>query len=405
MSIDLYQHQLEAIDKLQSGSILVGGVGSGKSRTSLAYYFIKECGGEVKINGQGAFKEMKRPKPLYIITTAKKRDDLEWRHEALPFLLSDSVVIDSWNNIAKYVDVKNAFFIFDEQRLVGSGTWVKSFLKIARTNNWILLTATPGDTWNDYIPVFVANGFYKNRTDFLRKHAVYNRFSKFPKVDRYTGEYHLNHFKQDISVLMPYSKPTTSHEKIIYVPHNESEFKRVMVDRWNIFEDKPVKAIGELFYLLRKVVNRDPSRLEAVKELMTRHPKLIIFYNFDYELETLRTLSELAPTAEWNGHLHQPIPSTDRWVYLVQYSAGAEGWNCIETDVTVFYSMNYSYKTMVQSAGRIDRLNTKFKDLYYYHIRSRSQIDVAIAKALKTKKNFNIASYSAKWASRENHML
>ena len=73
------------------------------------------------------------PKDLYIITTAKKRDTLEWEGELSPFLLStnpdvnlyqNKVVIDSWNNISKYKDITDAFFIFDEQRVVGSGTWV-----------------------------------------------------------------------------------------------------------------------------------------------------------------------------------------------------------------------------------------------------------------------------------------
>lgn len=399
MGINLYSHQALALDKLKTGSILCGGVGSGKSRTSIAYYFLKECKGRMKINGVGAYSPMKKPKDLYIITTAKKRDSLEWEGECVPFLISHDpklstvkLTVDSWNNIGKYVKVKNAFFIFDEQRLVGSGAWVKSFLKIVKANNWILLSATPGDTWSDYIPVFIANGFYKNRTEFLRRHAVYNRFTKYPKVERYIEEGHLNRLRNEITIIMNYEKPTISCDRPIVVSYDKESFDKVMIKRWNIYEDKPVKAIGELCYLMRKVVNSDPSRIEAVKKIIKEHPKTIIFYNFDYELEMLKDMGESLqiPTSEWNGHAHKQIPKTNKWIYLVQYTAGAEGWNCIETDTIIFYSQNYSYKIMVQSAGRIDRLNTPFKKLYYYHIRSNSVIDLAIAKAIKKKKDFNI---------------
>jgi hypothetical protein len=404
MAINLYEHQKLALEKLKSGCILCGGVGTGKSRTSLAYYFLKECEGQIKINGKGEFAEMKKPKDLYIITTAKKRDDLDWERECAPFMISTKpklsisgvkVVVDSWNNIRKYAFVKNAFFLFDEQRLIGSGTWVKAFLKIAKSNRWLLLSATPGDGWLDYVPVFIANGFYKNRTEFLRTHAVYSRFAKYPKIEKFTEEARLIRQRDMITVIMEYRKSTIPHDETIIVPFDRENFDTVMIHRWDIFKNKPVQAIAELCYLMRKVVNSDESRIKEVKKLIKKHPKVIIFYNFDYELEMLRTIGPSLgiPFGEWNGHYHQPIPQGNSWIYLVQYSAGAEGWNCIETNAIIFFSQNYSYKIMVQSAGRIDRLNTPFTDLYYYHIRSNSAIDLAISKALKKKKDFNINNF------------
>ena len=400
MTIELAEYQLTAIDKLKTGSILCGGVGSGKSRTALAYFFVKECKGTIKINGKGDYSQMKKPKNLYIITTARKRDTFEWERECGYFLLSTNkevsiggvkVVIDSWNNIGKYTNIKNSFFIFDEQRVVGSGHWVRSFLKITKKNSWILLSATPGDTWQDYIPVFVANGFYKNRTEFLRQHAVYNRFTKYPKVDHYVECGKLIKLKKQILVDMKYVRSIIINEEINIVPFDKSMLEEVYKKRWNVFEKKPIKNISELCYLMRKVVNSDPTRLPFLKKIIEKHSKVIIFYNFNYELEILRTLGYdlKIVTAEWNGHKHQLIPKTDQWLYLVQYTSGAEGWNCIDTNCIIFYSQNYSYKIMVQSAGRINRMNTPFTELYYYHIRSDSIIDLAIAKALKQKQNFN----------------
>lgn len=392
MSLDLYEHQLSAIEKLHNGSILCGGVGTGKSRTALAYYFLKIGKGELTINGAGEYKPMQVDKKLYIITTARKRDTQEWEQEFAPFLLSpDEVVIDSWNNIKKYIDVKNAFFIFDEQRVVGYGTWAKSFIKIAKQNEWILLTATPGDTWLDYIPVFIANGFYEHKSDFVRQHVVYSRYAKFPKVDRYLNTGKLIKLKNQIMVNMKYQKSTCTHKETIICDYDKATYYRIWKDRWDVYKDEPLQEISSLCYAARRCANSDPSRLLKVKELVIDHPKTIIFYNFNYELDLLKELgASLGITVkEWNGHKHEPIPNTFRWMYLVNYGAGAEGWNCIDTDTIIFYSQNYSYKTMIQAAGRIDRLNTPFVDLYYYHLRSNAPIDIGIAKALNRKQKFN----------------
>jgi len=394
MGIKLDPHQLKAIEELDSGSVLRGGVGSGKSRTALAYYYLKEGLGGLVINDKGTTKPMQKPKDLYIITTAKKRDSLDWEDEMLPFILKKDkilITVDSWNNVKKYIDVRNAFFIFDEQRAIGSGTWSKSFIKIAKKNRWILLSATPGDVWMDYVPIFVANGFYKNRSEFIREHVVYSRYAKYPKIDKYVNPGKLIKLRKQITVMMPFSRKTIPINKTIKVDYDEEDFKTVFKRRWNIYKDKPIKETSELFHTMRKVTNSDPSRLRAVKALIKKHNKVIIFYNFNYELDTLRTLSKdkSLEVAEWNGQKHEMVPTSTRWVYLVQYTAGAEGWNCITTDTIIFYSLNYSYKITNQAAGRIDRMNTPFTELYYYKLVSDSEIDKAVASALSKKRNFH----------------
>lgn len=392
--IQLRDYQTEAIEKMKNGCILCGGVGSGKSITALAYYY-KENGG---IISDRKADRMKNPLDLYIITTARKRDTLEWEDELIRFglsskeqsLYSNKVVIDSWNNIKKYAGVKDSFFIFDEQKAVGSGTWVKAFLKITKSNRWILLSATPGDTWQDYIPVFIANGFYKNRSQFVDDHIVYKRFSKFPQIDRYINTGRLIRLRNSILVDMNFARPTISHHEDIMAKYDILTYKDVVKNRWDPFNNEPIENASQFCYALRKIVNSDDSRQVAICEILEDHPKAIIFYNFDYELEILKNLA-LPDTeiAEWNGHKHQPLPESDKWIYLVQYNAGCEGWNCIKTDTIIFYSQNYSYKVMVQASGRIDRMNTPFLDLYYYHLKSVAPIDLAIARALKNKKQFN----------------
>ena len=382
MSVPLYDYQQDAVDRLKNGSILCGGVGSGKSRTSLAYYY-----------------KVARTKDLYIITTARKRDTKEWEDEVKPFDLKRKVTIDSWNNIGKYKDIVGAFFIFDEQRVVGYGAWVKSFLKITRVNEWILLSATPGDTWQDYIPVFIANGFYRNKTEFAREHIIYSRFSKYPKIDRYVNEGKLLRLRRQILVTMDFKRKTISHHEDVYVSYDIPLYKDVTRSRWDPYKNEPIPDASGLCYVWRKIVNTSEARQLALLEIFEKHPKLIVFYNFNYELDILKEMFGAyagVQVAEWNGHKHESIPTGPSWVYLVQYTAGAEGWNCITTDTIVFYSQNYSYKIRQQAAGRIDRLNTPYTDLYYYHIKSRSGIDLAISKALKEKKKFNESKY-VKW--------
>jgi len=387
MSDILYDYQRDAVNRMKNGCILCGGVGSGKSRTALAYYV----------------KSTDYKKDLYIITTARKRDTLEWQGDMCPFLLStdeklngfkNRVFVDSWNNIGKYTDVSGAFFIFDEQRVVGSGEWVKSFLKITKKNEWILLSATPGDKWEDYIPVFIANGFYKNRSEFKQEHLVYAAWAKFPKVERYLNTRRLVRLRDGILVTMDFTRPTTPHHMHEYVGYDFLRYKNVVRTR-QTEEGIPIASPTEFCLELRKIVNTDISRREKVLEIVRLKWRAIIFYNFDYEREILLNLDygEGFEVAEWNGHKHQPVPEGKKWVYLVQYNAGAEGWNCVRTDTVIFYSQNYSYKTMEQAAGRIDRLNTPYADLYYYHIKSRAPIDIAIERALKAKKDFNASAF------------
>lgn len=401
MGVQLFEHQQEALGRLKTGSILWGGVGSGKSITGIAYYFYREC------------DNMRNPKDLYIITTARKRDTGEWLGELARFGLSCDisksykgvqVVVDSWNNIEKYVGVEGAFFLFDEQRVVGYGKWTKSFLKITRRNRWILLSATPGDCWMDYLPVFIANGFYRNKTEFQRDHVKFNRYNtKYPQITGYMNEKILMKHRDDILVGMNFERSTEPHHIYLTCEWNRDAYDAVMKNRINPYTREPIQQAGELCFVLRRIVNTDERRMDRVKELCMSHPKVIIFYNYDYELEILRsTIPKIGfgstrwEIGEWNGHKHDPLPTGKRWVYCVQYTAGAEGWNCIETDTIIFFSQSYSYKAMVQAAGRIDRINTGYHDLYYYYLTSNSKIDLAMRRALKEKRNFNESAFAGR---------
>lgn len=376
--VSLYPHQEEAIKKMHNGCVLVGGVGTGKSRTSIAYYQ----------------KKVDHKKKIHVITTAKKRDTNEWEEEFKPFGITNYIV-DSWNNIKKYIKVTDAFFIFDEQRVVGCGAWVKSFLKITKNNEWILLTATPGDTWSDYIPVFIANGFYRNKTDFNSQHVIYKPYMRYPVIDRFVDTGILIKHRRDVLVLMEFKKKVKKVNHEVRVDYNKNLYRRVFRDRWDVYEDMPIAEIGKLCYLLRRVTNSSEDRIEKARELIEQNPKTIIFYNFTYELNILRGIAEELGYAigEWNGEKHTDVPTSERWVYLAQYTAASEGWNCIATNVIIFYSRSYSYRTMVQAAGRIDRLNTPFEELHYYYLKSAAPIDLAIGRALSKKQNFNERAY------------
>lgn len=411
LSIPMYKHQAEAVYKMHNGCILVGGVGSGKSRTALAYYIL-EClkigtMSKTSVGVEQSDYEFNLDTDdipettLYIITTARKRDTCDWEGEAIPFGLfgiDDSkikIVVDSWNNVHKYVGVKDSFFIFDEQRVVGYGTWSKSFIKIAKNNKWILLSATPADTWSDFIPVFIANGFYKNKSDFISRHAVFSRFTKYPKIERYVETARLYKLRKEIVVEMKFERKTQSIHKVILSNYDKELYISSMKKRWNPYTNEPMRDAAEMCRVLRTIVNTDPDKQRRLKMLFSEHPKCIVFYNFNYELDILRNVcDEIGLTrAEWNGHNHNPIPKTDKWAYLCQYTSACEGWNCTETDTTIFFSQTYSYKQMEQASGRINRVNTPFQFLYYYHMQTTSSIDRSIEYALKRKKNFNESSF------------
>lgn len=386
--VDLMPHQQKAIEELKTGSILCGGVGSGKSITALAYYFQEVC------------NSMQNPRDIYIITTARKRDSLDWEMEAVKFSISTKrelsiagvqLVVDSWNNIAKYRNTKNAFFIFDEQKVVGYGVWAKTFITIAKHNEWIFLSATPGDVWMDYLAIFIAHGFYRNKTDFIYRHVVPARNTRYFKVDHYVDTGVLQKYKDSITVDMPFERSTVRHPVTLYAQYNEEQTRYASKNRWNVFTDEPMKDVNEFWLVLRKIANTDSSRLLLLKEIMNKHDRIIVFYNFNYELDMLRDFANSVGlySYEWNGHKHDGVPMDEKWLYFVQYSAGAEAWNCITTNVIFYFSLNYSYKIMEQTAGRIDRMNTAYTDLYYYVVLSHSPADKLVLRALKKKKTFN----------------
>ena len=350
---------------------------------------------------------MKNPIDIYISTSPKKRDSGDWEEEMAMFRLGvvdnyykNKVVIDSWNNIKKYIDIKGAFFIFDEQRVIGKGVWVHSFLKIAKNNQWILLSATPGDNWTDYVPVFLANGFYKSRYEFEQMHCIFRYIpnAAYKKIDRYVGIPRLMKLRNSILVDIPIERQTVQHHIDIFHNYDKDGYKLLVQKRWNAEKSKPIENAAELCYCLRKLVNSDLSRVNSLLDILMEKKKVIVFYNYDYELDILMNIPwpKNVEVAQWNGHKHQEIPKSDMWIYLVQYAAGNEAWNCIDTDTIVFYSQNYSYKVMKQASGRIDRLNTKFIDLWYYHFKSKAPIDIGISQAIKSKKKFNEERF-VKW--------
>lgn len=393
--MELRPHQLQALQELRNGSVLAGGVGVGKTLTALAYFVVGPCRGMLDRS-----KPCETPKDLIVITTAKKRNDLDWESDALHLGLfvdpensytHKEFIVDSWNNIKKYEDRENAFFIFDEQRLVGAGSWVKSFLKIVKKNEWILLSATPADTWMDYIPLFTAHGFYRTRSEFIENHVIWSFNGKYRKIRGFFGVRHLERLRSQILVDMPYERHTTRHVVTRPVVFDKSAFDLVWKQKWNIYEGKPLVDVAEKYRVARRLVNEDPSRLDEIIELGLKHPRMIIFYTHDYELEQLQTLMPKMDIcmAEYNGHRHEEVPETERWLYLVQYQSGAEAWNCTETDTIVYYSLSYSHRLFEQSQGRVDRLDTPFDDLWYYVLISDSEIDRLIWKSLVQKRNFH----------------
>ena len=398
--------QIQAVRQLQNGSILAGGVGSGKTLTSLAWYLTSVCNAaSFKKGGSLAKKKVKGSPTLYVITTAKKRDSLEWEEEAARLGLStdpecsftgSAIVVDSWNNIWKYSDREHAVFFFDEQRASGSGRWVKEFLKITRKNTWLLLSATPGDVWMDYLPVFMAHGFFRTRTEFLEDHVIFDRFVKYPKVKRYIGEAKLQRLRQSILVEMPMERHTTRVRKTIYCNYDHDLYKWVVKNRMDPWTNEPLRDAGGVCRILRKVVSDNDWRSDETLRLLTSHERVIVFYNYDYELERILAVADRdgRPSSQWNGHRHDPVPGGERWIYICQYTSAAEGWNCTSTDTVLFWSLNYSWRVTEQCEGRIDRMNTPYSRLNYYFLESRSSIDQAVRRSLSAKRVFNEKAFA-----------
>jgi len=376
-SISLFPWQEKAVNRLRPGNILCGGVGSGKTFTSLVYF-------------QRNFAD----RNLVVITTAKKRDTGDWQRDTSKLGIRN-VQVDSWNNLKKYSDISGAFFIFDEQRVVGYGSWAKNFIKISKSNKWILLSATPGDTWLNYIPVFIANGWYKNKTAFMERHVEYDRFAKFPKVKKFHNTGVLKSYRDRILVPMPHQKKTYRmriREKTRY----NKELYSILNTRINPYSNEPIENPSEFTQTARRIVSTSQDRIDTFRSLVMKINRVVVFYNYNYELDVI--LNVLAnsgkPYSQWNGTSHEEIPEGNSWVYVVQYTAGAEAWECTYANSMIFYSPNYSYKIIEQAEGRIDRMNNRFLLLFYYYLYSDAPIDKAVLESLNNKKKFNESAWA-----------
>ena len=184
---------------------------------------------------------------------------------------------------------------------------------------------------------------------------------------------------------------TTRVRKTIYCDYDHDLYKWVVKNRMDPWTNEPLRDAGGVCRILRKVVSDNDWRSDETLRLLASHERVIVFYNYDYELERILAVADRdgRPSAQWNGHRHDPVPRGERWIYICQYTSAAEGWNCTDTDTVLFWSLNYSWRVMEQCEGRIDRLNTPYSRLRYYFLESKSSIDEAIRRSLSLKKVFN----------------
>lgn len=405
--VELRDFQKDCVAQLRSGKVLAAGVGAGKSVMALYWYVSTQCRTRRSRNQVGElFRILKGSPDLVVITTAKKRDSGEWSEEFARFALKEgvnhgmggvTVTVDSWNNIGKYVDAdRNTVFIFDEQRAIGHGAWSKAFVRIARSHPWIMLSATPADDWKDWCPVMVADGFYRNRTDFFRRHAIYSRYTTYPKITSWYDTHQLEVVRDRILVTCEVPRQTERHDIELGTGYNKTAVKTMMKERVDPETGEPFMNASQLCYAIRKVVNCDPSRMDMARDVFEDHGRVIVFYSLRAELELIHMAAGMAGISEvgaYNGSTHDEVPTGNRWVYAVQYNAGAEGWNCTTCNTILFWDLPYSYRQLEQAKGRIDRLNTPYRNLFYYSMTSNAKIDLAIKRALRLKKDFNAAAF------------
>lgn len=371
--------QRDAVDRMHDGCVLLGRTGSGKTMTALGYW--------LKVHAQ---------QDLYVVTTPAKRDAMEWEGDSAKlgqYLPPERVV--SWNKIKDFEYLESAFVVFDEQRVSGSGKWVKSFLKIAKSNDWILLSATPGDVWIDWLPLFIANGFYRTRTQFTDRHVIWDPHTRYPRIKRYIEEDRLERCQEAICVYLASPNPISRMVHDELVSYDSRKYAEVTRKRWNPFEVRPMMDAGELCRVQRRIVLENVCREEALERLLKGHPRALVFYSYNYELEAIKAVCERLGRSygQRNGHRHDPVPvSKEPWVYIVQYQS-ADAWNCISTNIAILYSLPYSWRQQEQAMGRIDRMNTPFDELHYYRLMTDSTIDNAILACLDRKETFNERVY------------
>lgn len=308
---------------------------------------------------------------------------------------------------------KPTIFLIDECHMFKNPTasQAKALNKLIKSSIGIGLSATPMSNGlvQDGVSYLVLNNIHMSKKNFTDKHVPPHCFDEFYRPDVYleNGDIDPNRF---------YDLPKFQNDvkRTVFAPEVEVDFDMPDVSihtvTYTLSENtrKDIKAINKdyrerrydsyMLYLsdLRQAIARDLNHAREIVKIMrkTKPKQPLIFYHTDAELETIQfALDKMNYKYSMiNGkHKLKDVDITDtNQAIIIQYKAGGAGIEFKQSNLTIFYGLQYSWQDTEQALGRNVRRGSTHKVNQVFTV-AQNPHDMKVFEALQRKENFTKA--------------
>ena len=426
----LFDYQQQIVDeKYEDSKALFMQMGTGKTFVSMAF-----------------FEKSERAK-LLVVCLATKVDD--WNRDLTDELGLDEVVSlnkgtkknrelmedaqylvisfeSSWRldkELVAWVDDDTYIIVDESHKIKNPSSKVGKFMRKlgAKTDYKTILTGTPqSNGYIDYYNQFHFLGYLDmNQTNFKKRYAItqmmqYGAGPIFQEIIGYRNTEELDEMIHNHSVF--YDRKLDDEELPdeipVYFP-SYPKYRKISNDKVYEFKDGTLEiydTLGAGVMLQRQLASGyiskggntevlDKSKLDWMRDFLEGYDeRVVVFYNYNAELEQLKQLLERLdrPYSEYNGHRKdlRAFQESSEGVVLANYGSASTGINdFVIASTMVMYSLTTSYIDFEQAKKRIDRIGQTKKPLFYFLI-MKGTIDARVYHSLQEGKDFDERMYA-----------
>ena len=298
--------------------------------------------------------------------------------------------------------LKDFTMMLDESSMIKNETAKRTkFILSLKPSHTILLSGTPTDGKYEFLYSQLRLLGWK-----ITKTAYYNRYIKTelrsyggPMFRVVTGYKNVSELK---AKLKEYGAVFAKAEEVIKLPEKKfikeystvsSDYKKFMKDRVIKIDDKELtgdSTLSKRLYARMLCSAYSKDKIARLIDLVnSTSDRVIIFYNFNTELEVLRKVLFDRPISIVNGQVKdlKEYENNDNSVTLIQYQAGAMGLNLQKANRIIYFSLPERSELFEQSKARICRIGQE-KQCYYHIMMCHKSVEEKIYECLLMRKDY-----------------
>lgn len=298
--------------------------------------------------------------------------------------------------------LKDFTMMLDESSMIKNETAKRTkFILSLKPSHTILLSGTPTDGKYEFLYSQLRLLGWK-----ITKTAYYNRYIKTelrsyggPMFRVVTGYKNVSELK---AKLKEYGAVFAKAEEVIKLPEKKfikeystvsSDYKKFMKDRVIKIDDKELtgdSTLSKRLYARMLCSAYSKDKISRLIDLVnSTSDRVIIFYNFNTELEALRKVLFDRPISIVNGQIKdlKAYENNDNSVTLIQYQAGAMGLNLQKANRIIYFSLPERSELFEQSKARICRIGQE-KQCYYHIMMCHKSVEEKIYECLLMRKDY-----------------